>query len=111
MKTLDVAKRLLDYGFHAPTVYFPLVVPGALMIEPTETETKETLDEFVGAMIAILEEARETPELVQGSAAQHGRRPARRGPRRAAAAAPLVAASRAARFGPIGRALRHGPSV
>ena len=65
VKTLDVAKRLLDYGFHAPTVYFPLVVPGALMIEPTETETKETLDEFVGAMLAILKEAHETPELVK----------------------------------------------
>jgi glycine dehydrogenase subunit 2 len=65
VKTLDVAKRLLDYGFHAPTVYFPLVVPGALMIEPTETETKETLDEFVGAMLAILHEAHETPELVK----------------------------------------------
>ncbi len=67
VKTLDVAKRLLDYGFHAPTVYFPLVVPGALMIEPTETETKETLDEFVDAMIAILKEAKETPELVKGA--------------------------------------------
>jgi glycine dehydrogenase subunit 2 len=65
VKTLDVAKRLLDYGFHAPTVYFPLVVPGALMIEPTETETKETLDEFVGALLAILKEAHETPELVK----------------------------------------------
>jgi glycine dehydrogenase subunit 2 len=65
VKTLDVAKRLLDYGFHSPTVYFPLVVPGALMIEPTETETKETLDEFVDAMHAILKEARETPELVK----------------------------------------------
>jgi glycine dehydrogenase subunit 2 len=65
VKTLDVAKRLLDYGFHAPTVYFPLVVQGALMIEPTETETRETLDEFVAAMRAILREARETPELVK----------------------------------------------
>jgi len=65
VKTLDVAKRLLDYGFHAPTVYFPLVVPGALMIEPTETETKETLDELVDAMIAIKREAEETPELVK----------------------------------------------
>lgn len=65
VKTLDVAKRLLDYGFHAPTVYFPLVVPGALMIEPTETETKETLDELIGAMLAILKEARETPDLVK----------------------------------------------
>jgi glycine dehydrogenase subunit 2 len=65
VKTLDVAKRLLDYGFHAPTIYFPLVIPGALMIEPTETETKETLDEFVGAMLAILKEARESPALVK----------------------------------------------
>lgn len=65
VKTLDIAKRLLDYGFHAPTVYFPLVVPGALMIEPTETETKETLDEFVGAMLAILAETKESPELVK----------------------------------------------
>ena len=65
VKTLDVAKRLLDYGFHAPTVYFPLVVPGALMIEPTETETRETLDEFVAAMLAILKEAQETPDLVK----------------------------------------------
>jgi glycine dehydrogenase subunit 2 len=70
VKTLDIAKRLLDYGFHAPTVYFPLVVPGALMIEPTETETRETLDEFVGAMLAILKEARESPELVKH--APHG---------------------------------------
>ena len=67
VKTLDIAKRLLDYGFHAPTVYFPLVVPGALMIEPTETETKETLDEFADAMIAILREAKEQPELVKGA--------------------------------------------
>ena len=56
--TLDVAKRLLDYGFYAPTIYFPLVVKGALMIEPTETETRETLDEFADAMLAIAEEAR-----------------------------------------------------
>ncbi len=67
VKTLDVAKRLLDYGFHAPTVYFPLVVPGALMIEPTETETRETLDEFAAAMIAIAQEAKESPELVKGA--------------------------------------------
>lgn len=67
VKTLDIGKRLLDYGFHAPTVYFPLVVPGALMIEPTETETKETLDEFADAMITIAEEARSTPALVKGA--------------------------------------------
>jgi glycine dehydrogenase subunit 2 len=63
--TLDVAKRLLDYGFYAPTIYFPLVVKGALMIEPTETETRETLDEFVDAMLKIAEEARTDPALVR----------------------------------------------
>ena len=67
VKTLDIAKRLLDYGFHSPTVYFPLVVPGALMIEPTETETKETLDEFAAAMLDILREAKEQPELVKNA--------------------------------------------
>ena len=61
VSTLDVAKRLLDYGFYAPTIYFPLVVKGALMIEPTETETKETLDAFVEALLAIAEEARTDP--------------------------------------------------
>jgi len=67
VKTLDVAKRLIDFGMHPPTVYFPLVVRGALMVEPTETETKQTLDAFVEAMIAIAAEARETPELVKGA--------------------------------------------
>ncbi len=61
VKTLDVAKRLLDYGFYAPTIYFPLVVPGALMIEPTETESVETLDAFIAAMEAIAREAQESP--------------------------------------------------
>jgi glycine dehydrogenase subunit 2 len=65
VSTLDIAKRLLDYGCHPPTIYFPLVVHGALMIEPTETETPETLDEFVDAMIAIAAEARENPQLVK----------------------------------------------
>jgi glycine dehydrogenase subunit 2 len=65
VKTLDVAKRLIDYGFHPPTVYFPLVVRGALMIEPTETETKQTLDAFVNAMIAIKREAETEPEIVR----------------------------------------------
>jgi glycine dehydrogenase subunit 2 len=64
VRTLDVAKRLLDYGFHAPTIYFPLIVPEALMIEPTETETKETLDAFADALIRIAEEARENPEIL-----------------------------------------------
>jgi glycine dehydrogenase subunit 2 len=62
---LDVAKRLMDYGFHPPTIYFPLIVPEALMIEPTETETKETLDAFCDAMLAIAREAAESPELLK----------------------------------------------
>ncbi|MAG22179.1 MAG: glycine dehydrogenase (aminomethyl-transferring) [Candidatus Diapherotrites archaeon] len=65
--TNDIAKRLMDYGFHPPTVYFPLIVHGALMIEPTETETKETLDEFANAMIKIKEEAEKNPEIVKGA--------------------------------------------
>jgi glycine dehydrogenase subunit 2 len=63
--TIDVAKRLLDYGFYAPTIYFPLVVKGALMIEPTETESKETLDAFVEAMLAIAAEAERDPARVR----------------------------------------------
>jgi len=62
---LDVAKRLMDYGYHPPTIYFPLVVSEALMIEPTETETKETLDAFCDAMLAIAKEAAEHPELLK----------------------------------------------
>jgi glycine dehydrogenase subunit 2 len=62
---LDVAKRLMDYGFHPPTIYFPLVVPEALMIEPTETETKETLDAFCDAMLRIAQEAADDPELLK----------------------------------------------
>ncbi len=62
---LDVAKRLMDYGYHPPTIYFPLVVPEALMIEPTETEPKERLDGFIEAMLAIAGEAAETPELLK----------------------------------------------
>ena len=62
--TMDVAKRLMDFGFHPPTVYFPLIVPEALMIEPTETESKETLDAFAEAMLRIVEEARENPEIL-----------------------------------------------
>jgi glycine dehydrogenase subunit 2 len=63
--TLDIAKRLLDYGFFAPTIYFPLVVPGAIMVEPTETESKQTLDEFIAAVRAIVTEAKETPDVVK----------------------------------------------
>jgi glycine dehydrogenase subunit 2 len=62
---LDVAKRLMDYGFHPPTVYFPLIVPEALMVEPTETEAKETLDAFCDAMLAIAREAAEEPEVLK----------------------------------------------
>jgi glycine dehydrogenase subunit 2 len=62
---LDVAKRLMDYGFHPPTIYFPLIVPEALMVEPTETEMKETLDAFADAMLAIAREAAGTPELLK----------------------------------------------
>jgi len=63
--TLDVAKRLMDYGYHPPTIYFPLVVPGAVMIEPTETETKEDLDVFAAALAAIVAEAAEAPRLLK----------------------------------------------
>ncbi|MHB1676296.1 MAG: aminomethyl-transferring glycine dehydrogenase subunit GcvPB [Sulfuriferula sp.] len=64
---MDFAKRLLDYGYHAPTTYFPMLVPECLLIEPTETESKATLDGFVAAMIAILAEARSHPDLVKGA--------------------------------------------
>ncbi|MFC4617971.1 aminomethyl-transferring glycine dehydrogenase subunit GcvPB [Camelliibacillus cellulosilyticus] len=65
VRTLDIAKRLLDFGFHPPTVYFPLIVDECMMIEPTETESKETLDEFAEALIQIAKEAEESPEIVQ----------------------------------------------
>ena len=65
--TLDIAKRLMDYGFHPPTIYFPLIVSGALMIEPTESEPKEELDAFCDAMIAIARECEERPELVRSA--------------------------------------------
>jgi glycine dehydrogenase subunit 2 len=67
VRAVDVSKRLLDYGFHPPTNYFPLIVPEALMIEPTETEAKPTLDAFVTAMHAIAKEAREDTALVKGA--------------------------------------------
>ncbi|MGD8495384.1 MAG: aminomethyl-transferring glycine dehydrogenase subunit GcvPB [Gemmatimonadales bacterium] len=67
VKTMDIAKRLLDYGFHAPTIYFPLNVPEALMIEPTETETRNELERFVDAMQSIAREAEEDPEMVQSA--------------------------------------------
>jgi glycine dehydrogenase subunit 2 len=63
--TMDVAKRLLDYGYHAPTIYFPLLFHESLMIEPTENESKETIDGFIDVMKKIAEEARTQPELVK----------------------------------------------
>jgi glycine dehydrogenase subunit 2 len=75
VSALDVAKRLIDFGIHPPTIYFPLVVPEALMVEPTETETRERLDEFVAAMRQIAREAAETPDVVRD--APHAR-PVRR---------------------------------
>ncbi len=65
VRTLDIAKRLLDYGIHPFTIYFPLIVHGAMMIEPTESESKETLDEFIAVMETVLREAREDPELLR----------------------------------------------
>ena len=65
IRTLNIAKRLLDYRVHAPTIYFPLIVHEALMIEPTETESKETLDNFIEIMKKIAQESRETPDLVK----------------------------------------------
>ena len=84
---LDVAKRLMDFGIHPPTIYFPLVVPEALMIEPTETEPKERLDEFVEAMRQIAREAAEEPETLR--AAPH-HRPVRRLDEVRAAKQPVV---------------------
>src|SRR5215218_2150138 len=83
----DVAKRLMDYGFHPPTVYFPLIVPEALMIEPTETEPKENLDAFADAMIAIAREAAEEPEVVRAAPTS---RPIRRADEVKAAKQPVV---------------------
>lgn len=65
IKTLDVAKRLLDYGVHPPTIYFPLIVKEAMMVEPVETESKETLDNFINIMKVIAKEARENPEVIK----------------------------------------------
>jgi glycine dehydrogenase subunit 2 len=64
LRTLDLAKRLIDYGYHPPTVYFPLIVPEAIMVEPTESESRETLDGFAAALLAIAREAQEEPDLL-----------------------------------------------
>jgi glycine dehydrogenase subunit 2 len=87
VSALDVAKRLMDYGFHPPTIYFPLIVPEALMIEPTESEAKETLDEFIDAMLAIALEGAESPQLLHD--APHDR-PVRRLDEVRAAKNPIV---------------------
>ncbi len=67
VRTLDIAKRLIDYGLHPPTIYFPLTVPEALMVEPTETESRQTLDHFIATLRAVLAEAAATPELVRNA--------------------------------------------
>lgn len=64
---LDISKRLMDYGIHPPTNYFPLIVPEALLIEPTESESKETLDRFVDIMKQIAQEAREAPDVLKSA--------------------------------------------
>jgi glycine dehydrogenase subunit 2 len=65
--TLDIAKRLMDYGYHPPTIYFPLVVHGALMMEPTETESKEDLDQYIDALKNIAEEAKTCPDVLRAA--------------------------------------------
>jgi glycine dehydrogenase subunit 2 len=67
VNAMDFAKRLLDYGYHAPTTYFPLLVPECLLIEPTETESREEIDGFIDAMVSILEEAKASPETLKGA--------------------------------------------
>ena len=83
IRTLDLAKRLLDFGFHPPTVYFPLLVDEALMVEPTETETRETLDSFAEAVAAILPRRPRTRSRPRRPL-QHARAAPRRGRRRQA---------------------------
>jgi len=65
IKTLDIVKRLLDYGFYAPTIYFPLIVPEAMMIEPTETESKKSMDDFVSALKTIAQEMKDNPQTLK----------------------------------------------
>ena len=123
ISTLDLAKRLLDYGFHPPTVYFPLLVEEALLIEPTETETKETLDAFAEAIAAIL--ARGRGGSRRSRAPRRTRRPSAASTRRAPPADPVSAsnwtegtmsrhappsppADAPAAIGPYSHAVRHG---
>ena len=122
LKTLDIAKRLIDYGHHPPTVYFPLVVAGAMMIEPTETESKETIDLFIEAMQAIAREAQEKPELLDEAPsttrlgrldeARAARKPVLRWKRRARAASTV--ARRVLRYSgamPVSPALAKDPAI
>ncbi len=67
VRTLDVAKRLIDYGYHPPTIYFPLIVEECMLIEPTETESLDTLDAFADALLAIAREAHESPDVVHAA--------------------------------------------
>ena len=109
LRTLDLAKRLLDHGFHPPTVYFPLLVDEALLVEPTETETKETLDAFADAIADILREGAEDPGDRAQRAVLHAGAPARRGRRRQAPGHPPAALSPTlAACGPASR--RSSPS-
>ena len=113
VSALDVAKRLMDYGFHPPTIYFPLIVPEALMIEPTETEAKETLDAFIDAMLAIAREAADEPGAAARRAARPAGAPARRGARREEPGRALRvrgASGRAGRRRPPTRRHRRGRS-
>ena len=82
VNTMDIAKRLIDYGFHPYTTAFPLIVPGAMMIEPTESESKDECDLFIDAMKSIAHEAATNPELVKTAPHTHARPPARRSRRR-----------------------------
>ena len=99
LRAMDVAKRLLDYGIYAPTVYFPTTVPEALMFEPTETESRQSLDLLADVCAAIVAEARAGPRLRAERAAQHAGRARRRGRRRAPAGAAL---ERVAAHGALG---------
>jgi glycine dehydrogenase subunit 2 len=91
VKTLDIAKRLLDFGFYAPTIYFPLVVPEALMVEPTETESRETLDRFISALVQIAEEAKTSPDKLRQAPTTT---PVRRMDETAANRSPVITVSR-----------------
>ena len=91
LRTLDLAKRLLDHGFHPPTVYFPLLVDEALLVEPTETETMETLDAFAEALANILREGAEDPEIARNAPVRDAGPAAGRGGRRQAAGHPPAA--------------------